>query len=528
MRFLPHNVLQQLIVFTGTAAFTVASTLAIAQAENDLPDIGRPAGAIISKNDEAAISMMALRELRSENAILEDPESNEYIQTLGTRLAAQSIDGAANFHYVIYNAPDPDGWNAEAVGGGGGAGTIICGYPLIIATQSESELAAVLAHETAHITQHHLAREVEASTRQTLTAAATMLAAIIIGAMGGGAPAVEGGIAAAEGMMYQQQINFTRGEEEEADRVGMGYLAAAGFDPESMGDFWEVALQRFGYEESLVPKFLENHPIWPDRIADARARAAHMERPRSLKDSVDYGLIKERLRVITADEDYDILGYYQKQLSEGEGLTLDLKYGEALALMKVNRPKDAVKVLEPLVAQNQDVILLRSALGQAQVAAGEVQDGLKTFATAEVLFPRNVPLTVRYSEALIKVGEAKEAEQLLDDLFNFSEPTPRQIQLIAQAASAAGETGDAYDYMGEYYISNGQLLLATQQLELALRAPRLTNVQRERYSARLAEVRDFLAQERRENHGRLPRDQQLDGSSLGASPQFDGNPLGPH
>jgi beta-barrel assembly-enhancing protease len=517
MRSIVHNLRQKLIVFAGTAAFTVGSTLAIAQSENDLPDIGRPAGAIIGKNDEAAISVMALRELRAENAILEDPESNEYIQSLGTRLAAQSIEGAADFHYVIYNAPTPDGWNAEAVGGGGGAGTIICGYPLIIATDNESELAAVLAHETAHITQHHLARELEASSRQTLTAAATMLAAIIVGAMGGGAPAVEGGIAAAQGMLYQQQINFTRGEENEADRIGMGYLSAAGFDPEGMADFWENALQRFGYEESLVPKFLEDHPIWPDRIADARARAAHLDRPKNLKDSVDYGLIKERLRVITATEDYDILGYYEKRMSKASTPSLDDQYGYALALLKLNRPAEATKVLEPLVAQNQSVTLLRSALGQAQVAAGDVRGALQTFADAEVLFPRNVPLTVRYAEALIKVGRPKQAHDLLNDLFNTAAPTPQQIQLIAQAASAAGDTGDAYDYMGEYYIENGNLVLASQQFELALSAPHLTNVQRERFRARLAEIRDYLAEVRRENHGRLPGGTNLDSQSYNDS-----------
>jgi len=361
----------------------------------------------------------------------------------------------------------------------------------------------VLAHETAHDTQHHIAREIQAQSRQTLTTAAAMLAAILIGAAGGGAPAIEGGIAAAQGLAAQEQINFTRGEEEEADRVGMQYLSEAGYDPEGMPDFFETLQQRYGYEQGLIPQFLLDHPVTSDRIADARARAAHLERPTNLKDSVDYSLIKERLRVLTASEDYDILGYYRKRL-ETRSPTLADQYGEAIALLKANRPTDAVEVLEPLVTQYQSVTLLRSALGQAQIAAGQVQDGLTTFSQAERLFPRNVPLTVRYAEALIKVRRPKEAQRLLDDLFNTFDPTPQQIQLIAQAASDAGDSGDAYDYMGEYYISNGNLSLATEQLELALRQPRLTNVQRERFEARLAEVRDFLAQYRRENHGHSP------------------------
>jgi beta-barrel assembly-enhancing protease len=520
MRCLLQNLRLKLIVFAGAAAFTVGSTLAIAQSESDLPEIGRPGGDIVSKDDVYAIGMMALRELRAQGVILEDPESSEYIQSLGTRLAAQSLEGAAHFHYFIYDEADI---NAEAIPGG----VIVCNYGTVLATDNESELAGVLAHETAHITQNHFLRSVQASTRQTLTAAAAMLAAIVIGAMGGGAPAVEGGIAAAQGMMVQQEINYTRTQENEADRIGMQYLAAAGFDPEGMPDFFETFEQRYGYGESLLPKFLVDHPVTPDRIADAKARAAHLERPKNLKDSVSYGLIKERLRVITASEDYDILGYYRRQLSSTSTPTLGDEYGYAIALLDRHQPQEAVNILEPLVAQNQSVILLRSALGQAQVAAGQVPAGLKTFADAEVLFPRNVPLSIRYAEALIKVGQPKQAHTLLDDLFNTAEPTPRQIQLIAQAANAAGDTGDAYDYMGEYYISNGNLVLASQQFELALRAPHLTNVQRERFRARLAEIRDFLAEERRENHGRIPGDQQLDSRSLSASPLIEGNPVDP-
>jgi beta-barrel assembly-enhancing protease len=512
-----HNLRQKLIVFAGAALFSVGSTLAIAQSEADLPEIGRPGGEMATKDDLYAISMMALRELRGQGLIIEDPESAEYIQSLGSRLAAQSLDGAAHFHYFWYDEGDV---NAEAIPGG----VIICNYGTILATDTESELAGVLAHETAHITQNHALRGARAAERQTLTAAAAMLAAIVIGAMGGGAPAVEGGLAAAQGMMAQAQINYTRTQENEADRIGMQYLSAAGFDPEGMPDFFESFGQRYGYEESLYPKFLIDHPVTPDRIADARGRAAHLERPKHLVDSVNYELVKERLRVLTATEDYDILGYYRKQIASQSTPSLENQYGEAIALMRLRRPQEAVAILEPLVTQYQSAILLRSALGQAQVEAGDVQAGLKTFANAEVLFPRNVPLTVRYAEALIRVGRPQQAHDLLNDLFNTVEPTPVQIQLIAQAASAAGDTGDAYDYMGEYYLSKGNLMLATQQFQLALAAPRLTNVQRERFRARLAEVRDFIAEERRANHGRLPGGDQL-GDGLGDSAALQSAPF---
>jgi len=495
MQLSARNLLRKLGVASAIAAFAACSGYAAAQSEMELPDIGNPAGAYLTRNDEYSVGLMIVRQLREQNQIIDDPEATEYIQSLGSRLAAQGPEVAHHFQYFVV---DDAGINAFALPGG----FIGCNYGTILTTENESELAGVLAHETAHVTQRHIARAIEAQSHQTLATAAAMIAAILIGAVGGGAPAIEGGIAAAQGLAAQQQINFTRGEENEADRVGMEYLSKAGFDPEGMPNFFETLSREYGYEEGLIPKILLDHPVTSDRIADARARAAHMERPRNLKDSDDYALIRERLRVLTAPEDFDILGYYRKRLETTTPSLAD-QYAEAVALMRHGRPNEAAEILEPLVAQHQGIILLRAALGQAQVAAGQIQDGLATFARAEKLFPRNVPLTVRYGESLIKAGRPGQAHELLLDLFNNVEPTPRQIELTAQAASAAGDPGDAYYYMGYYHIMNGNLPLASRQLELALAVPNLTTVQRLRFQAQLDEVRGYIQEQRRENHGRV-------------------------
>jgi beta-barrel assembly-enhancing protease len=502
----PHF-LKRVAIGLGAAVLVVGSATVAAQSEMDLPDIGNPAGALITHDDEYAITLSVLRELRAQNYLLDDPESTEYIQDLGARIASQAPDQPHPIQYVV--ARD-DEVNSTAVGE-----LVMMWSGLIIATHNESELAGVMAHETAHVTQHHTARGVLAQEHQTIAAAAEMLAAVLLGAVSGNPNVIEGGIAATQGLAAQGQINYTRSQEWEADRIGIQYLSRAGFSPYGMSDFFETtaSLNGFGYEESLYPKFLEDHPITPDRIADARDRASHLPLPKNLHDSVTYGLVRERLRVLTADPTYDILAYYRRVL-QSDTPPLEDRYGYAIALLQRGQPAAAVKVLQPLVAEHQGVILLRTALGQAQVAAGEMQRGLATFAEGEVLFPRNVPLTVRYAEALIKAGRGRQANDLLLDLFNNVEPTPLQIKLTAQAASVAGNPGDAYYYMGEYQISTGNLPLATQQLQLALATPHLNNVQRERYRARLAEIRDFLAQEQRENRGRSQQQLSGDGSGL--------------
>jgi predicted Zn-dependent protease len=346
-----------------------------------------------------------------------------------------------------------------------------------------------MAHEIAHVTQHHIARQIRAQSQQAMASAAMLLAAILLGAAGGG-QAVEGGIAAAQGISAQLQINFTRDNEMEADRVGMGYLAGAGYDPNGMGDMFETMSRHEGLAATYIPAMLINHPVTTDRIAEARARASQFA-PRKGHDSEGYEMIRERVRVLTTSPEVDLATTYRKKIERGEAMLAD-RYALALTLMEHQQAEEAVKILTALTKAHEGLILLHIALAQAQIKDGHVKEGMATFAQAEKLFPRNIPVTVRYAEALMQDGHPMAAHNMLLDLFNIVPPTPEQIRLTALAASAAGDAGDAYFYMGEYQIAGGDLNLAAQQLQLALASPHISQIQRQRYQARLDEVRDYL------------------------------------
>jgi beta-barrel assembly-enhancing protease len=464
------------------------ATVAGAQSASDLPDIGNPAGAAITRGEEHRMGAMIVRQLRDQNAIIEDPEVNEYLQSIGARIAAQTPDGGKQFHFFAMRDADI---NAFALPGG----FIGINYGTILATKNESELASVMAHEIAHVTQRHIARMVRAQGKQSITAAAAILAAILLGAMAGGSgDSMMGAIAAAQGVAAQQQINFTRANEYEADRVGISFLAASGFDPQAMPTFFETMGRRAGLAGAEVPEMIQSHPVSTNRIAESRNRALQYGRMKAAESS-GYVLIRDRLRVITAPRDTDILSKYRKEKTDQDS-PLGRRYGEALALMTAGKPQEAARILDDLVQQHQSLTLLYSALAQAQIEAGQENDGFATFQRAMALFPRNVPIAVRYAESLMAKGRAKEAHALLLDVFNNEAPTPEQIRLTALAASAAGDTGDAYYYMSEYHIASGDLPLAVQQLELALAAPNLTGVQRQRFQARLDEIREVLAESR--------------------------------
>jgi len=182
------------------AALATSDTTTVA---SELPDMGSPENAVLSKTDELQIGMMVMRQLRGQGLILEDPELTDYIQQLGSRLASQARDDDQNFQYFIFRSSEI---NAFATFGG-----FICvNSGLILLSATESDLAGVLAHETAHVRQRHIARSVVAQNRMSLGSAAAMVAAVLIGAAAGaGGQAMQGAIAMSQGVALQQSMNFT-------------------------------------------------------------------------------------------------------------------------------------------------------------------------------------------------------------------------------------------------------------------------------------------------------------------------------
>src|SRR5262245_42986661 len=279
----------------------------LAQGANDLPDIGSPASSALSLDDEYRIGLQIVRQLRDEGQVIDDPEATEYLQGLGSRIVAQaSGDSGQRFQFFFVR---DDTINAFALPGG----FIGVNYGLVLATRNEAQLAGVLAHEIAHVTQRHIARRVRSQGRQSIATMAAILASILIGAATGSSDAAMGGISMAQGAAMQQQINFTRANENEADRVGMGFLAAAGFDPYGMPDFFETMGRRTSLQatnRNALPEILQSHPVTTNRIAESRARAAQFKEVRPLPETISYSLTRERLRVLVTPPEQNVRRYY--------------------------------------------------------------------------------------------------------------------------------------------------------------------------------------------------------------------------
>src|SRR5512134_1018321 len=312
--------------------------LAQANTGNDLPDIGSPASSTLSLDDEYRIGLQVMRQLRDEGQIIEDPEATEYLQALGSRIVAQaSGDSAQRFSFFFVR---DDTINAFALPGG----FIGVNYGLVLATRNEAQLAGVLAHEIAHVTQRHIARRVRSQGRQSIATMAAILAAILVGAATGSSDATLGGVSMAQGMAMQQQINFTRANENEADRVGMAFLAAAGFDPYGMPDFFETMGRRttiVSTNRNALPEILQSHPVATNRIAESRARAAQFKDLKPTAESVSYMHTRERLRVLGTPAEENVQRYYSER-REQQSQTVGERYGEALASYQAGNSRAAL------------------------------------------------------------------------------------------------------------------------------------------------------------------------------------------
>jgi predicted Zn-dependent protease len=295
----------------------------------------------------------------------------------------------------------------------------------------------------------------------------------------------------AQAFAVQQSINYTRVNEYEADRVGLQILHNANFDPYGMPDFFETMGRLTGSWGNRVPEFLLTHPISSTRIAETRSRADQLP-PTTVTESREYPLMRERLRVLGAESSIEIVEYYQDALEKSPEPYPYLRYGYGLALIRDGRADDAVPIFHELRESDDSVIAYHSALGQALMASGQPNESLIVFQDALKLFPRNVPLTIRYAEALMWAKQYDQAHAILLDLFNNVPPTATQVRLIANAAGGAGENAEAHYYMAEYYLLNGNVMMAVDQLNQALSQPDLQAVQRARFEARKAQLVPYL------------------------------------
>ena len=431
-------------------------------AQIKLPDFGDVSEATLSPADERALGEAFMREIRSRLTLVDDPLVERYMQSLGYRLVASS--DRYDLQFTFFMVEDPS-LNAFAAPGG----FVGVNSGMILATQSESEFASVLAHEIAHVTQRHIVRSIDHASRSNLPVLAGILAAIIIGAQD-----VEVGqatVAAVVGSTAQRQINFTRQNEIEADRVGIRILANAGFDPREMAGVFEK-LQNAARYSPRAPEFLSTHPVTTNRIAEARDRAERFPY-RQHQSSESYYLVRAKLRARTTGDAKRVLDQLVEERSTGRAQSPTANtYGQAIALARLGREGDAREILERLVESHPDNLTFLDELAGTLLRSGDVSRALALYSEALDLYPDDKGLIRRHAAALNEAGRPHDALKLIEE---YEQLHPIDSEMYRQRADAYQKLGRLLESradLAEHYYLSGHLGAAIQQLRLASQAPK--------------------------------------------------------
>lgn len=424
----------------------------------ELPDLGDSAGALISPIEEKQLGEAFFRSLHSQVEINQDSEIQQYIQTIGEKLVSHSDTPSYPFHFFVVMEN-----NINAFAGPGGYIGVNSG--LILMTEAESELASVMAHEIAHVTQRHLYRSYEASSRLSIPMMAATLGAILLGSQ---SPAAgQAAIMAIQAGSVQFQINFTREHEEEADRVGMQTLSASTFDPRAMPTFFERLQQSTRYAGQNVPEFLRTHPVTASRISDSRGRADNYPY-RQYPDSLAYQLIKMKLQVLLAGENENLRAILQARLTQGlPEQRMVAKYGLGLLALKTQNFVEAEAIFQTLNKEFPEQVNYATGLARTALESNNYKLALNRYQKLAAQFPDNDVIKLEYVEALLKAGEPKIAKIILLTLSPKMQKLPLYFEQLAKVYGDLNQPAESHRYLADYYFAMGDTQQAILQVRLA-------------------------------------------------------------
>jgi beta-barrel assembly-enhancing protease len=455
-------------------------------AASDLPDLGDVSQETISPRQERQLGLQIMSQIRADPSYLGDPEIAGYLNTLGNRLASRSSEVRPDQEFEFF-ALQEKSINAFALPGG------FMGFNsgLITTAQSESELAGVMAHEMAHVTQKHLARMIAGQKYDMLFSIASLALAIL--AARSNPQAAQAVLTATQAGLIQSKLNFTRENEKEADRVGLQIMLSAGFDPHGMSSFFGRLQAAGRFQETGAPSYLRTHPLTYERIADIQSRTQNIGY-KQVPDSLDFHLVRAKLRAAQGTIQEAINHFdsglrekrYSNEIAERYGLISallrDKNYERADKEMDrlyetlhpsgkpgklENHPLGALVRVENRTASPSAMIETLAA--RVKIALEQPAEALAIYRNALKLYPQNRALIYDYADVLLANKRADEGLKFINKQLLYTPGDVRLYEFQAKGYEAVGNNMLQHRAQAEVYIQQGNLHAAIDQLETALR-----------------------------------------------------------
>lgn len=473
----PQTIMRQLLrlLFTTLLTCSLLASFCV-QADSlsaQLPDIGKAGSRVLSPRAEQQLGQEFMRSVRNSLKLLDDRPTTAYLQGLADRLASSLQEEHAPITVFLVNDP-----SINAFAGPGGYIGVHTG--LLLSANTEGELASVLAHEIAHVTQRHLVRAFQDSQRMSLPTMGAIIAAMVLG---GSNPEVgEAVLATAVANSAQQQLTHSRGNEQEADNIGLDMLVNANFSPHDMVAFFEVLQNKQKLTEFSAPEFLRTHPLTLGRIADASNRAAQYGAQR-FSDNAYFHLIQARIAALT-QRPLPGMQTSATLVANSTNESIAPQYFQALHAAEHGNFTKARKILSRLTKTNEHPTLFQYSAAQVELMADRPQKAHDILKQTLELFPGNVSLIELYAQSLLRLQRAEPALLVLKTTLRKYPEQFHLYQLYGQAATALGQKAEAYRALAEFQYGQGNFHQAIDHLEQALKTPNLATYDRLSLQAR--------------------------------------------
>ena len=438
-------------------AFTLAVQPVMA---SELPDLGEVSRQYFSDQEEQSIGRAILQSVYADPRYLDDAETETYLNQLGYRLVSVSNRNHREFSFFVVNDPSV---NAFALPGG----NIGVHVGLLLAAQSESELASVIGHEIAHVTQDHIARLVAAQSQSYWPTLGALALALL--AARSNPNVASAAIATTQAYSIQNQLNFSRDFEREADRLGFEMLSRAGYDPRGMSGFFSRLQRASRFYDTSAPAYLRTHPLTSERIADMEARSDTTPY-HQIEDSLDFQLVRARLRIQEGSPDDAVNAARSTLKDKRYSNATAARYGLALALLRARRTSEAEAEAAKLPLGKNSSPMIAQLLARTALASGNPALALQRYTAGLLVYPDYRPLHYGQISALLTARRSKEALTKVDQQLALYPQDRRLWQLAAQTHASLGNRLLTHRAQAETAALSGNLIAAIEQITLGLKA----------------------------------------------------------
>jgi predicted Zn-dependent protease len=441
-----------------------------------LPSIGRISQAATA--EEQRIGTAWLKHYRRQISTSNDAIIIAYLEDLVNTLASHSDIYNTSLSLVVAKNTS---LNAFAVPGG----VIGIHTGLLQHAKTEQQLASVISHELAHLSQRHYARGAEKQKGQSLTLMAGLLAGLILAANTSG----DAGIAAistTQAYAIDQQLRFTRSFEREADRIGMGILVNAGMSPHATAEMFEEMdkLTRFS---SKPPEFLLTHPLTTNRQIDAINLAREYPK-KTIPDNINYQLVRARAILETAESPQQAIRYFNNALSGFDTSVDGNRYGLVLALTDNRQYNEAAEILEGLLKKHPNNVILQISKSHILAGQNELANAIDIIQALISQQPNYYPLPFQMSQIYREYGGYDKAIAILTRLSESRPEDPVVWYELAEVAGLASQLSLLNKARAEYFILHANFDNAEQQIKALIEREKTGSTLQEYGKERLQEL----------------------------------------